>query len=34
MQTGKAPEVTAVVDGIAVGGQTIAWDGKKLVFRK
>jgi hypothetical protein len=32
MQTGKAPEVKAEAGRIAIGGQTIAWDGKKLVF--
>jgi hypothetical protein len=34
MQSGKAPEVKADGDKVTVGGQTITWDGKKVVFGK
>ena len=34
MQAGKAPEVKADGNKIAVGGQTVAWDGKKFVFAR
>jgi hypothetical protein len=34
MQANKAPEVKVEAGKITVGGQTIAWDGKKFVFGK
>ena len=34
MQSGKAPEVKADGDKITVGGQTVTWDGRRVVFGK
>lgn len=34
MQNGKAPEVKADGGKVTVGGQTITWEGKRLVFAK